>query len=428
MFEFDYKNLIIKNRNTTKSKKFASINITSDWAPIDNDSLDLMINKKVKYYGDLYKFFKKGNLNITNLETVIDNKQRKFGKNALRFINNSKILSSLNSINTNLVCLANNHIMDNGVIGLKNTIKHLKKNKINYVGAEFSHKKIYKPFLFKKNNQKIAVINTSEGEEANEKYNNHIGSSDIESYKVIDQIRNCKRKGYLTILIVHAGVEYIPVPPPYIRNIYKNFVQEGVDLVVGHHPHVSQGFEIYKNVPIFYSLGNFTMWKKNLRKNCYRSFFLNIDIQDNKLSKINLVPFQINKDGLNLISSNKFRKHITELNKFLPRSEKIWQAYLNRKNSKGSLIAEYFSFFYNFNEFKYKIINKYTNLAKKYTDLDYLKNESDESKIYEYILDRWQIKNNVNLFSLFKDIFYPIYKIWFMIKKLMKNLKKQLYK
>ena len=169
MFKFDHKNLKIKNKNINKSKKFASINITSDWAPINNDSSDSMINKKEKYYGDLYEYFKKGDLNVTNLETVIDNKQRKFSKNALRFINNSKILNSLNSINTNLVCLANNHIMDNGFIGLKTTLKYLKKNKINHVGAELSHKKIYKPFLFHKNNQKIAVINTSEGEEANEK-------------------------------------------------------------------------------------------------------------------------------------------------------------------------------------------------------------------------------------------------------------------
>ena len=141
--------------------------------------------------------------------------------------------------------------MDNGELGLKNTIKNLKKYKINHVGASFLQNQIYEPFLFKKKNQKIGIINTSEGEEANEKYNNHVGASDIESYKVIDQIRKLKSDGYFTIIIVHAGVEYIPCPPPYIKSIYKNFVEEGADLVVGHHPHVPQGFEIYKNVPIF---------------------------------------------------------------------------------------------------------------------------------------------------------------------------------
>ena len=153
MLKFDYKKLIIRNKNKVKSKKLTNINITSDWAPINNDSLDFILNKKEKYYGDLYKYFRKGDLNITNLETVIDNKQRKFPKNALRFINNSEVLSSLKSINTHLVCLANNHIMDNGVIGLRNTLRYLNKNKINHIGAEFSQKNIYKPFLFKNNNK-----------------------------------------------------------------------------------------------------------------------------------------------------------------------------------------------------------------------------------------------------------------------------------
>ena len=154
------------------------------------------------------------------------------------------------------------------------------------------------------------MINTSEGEEANEKYNNHIGSSDIESYRIIDQIRNFKSRGFLTILIAHAGVEYLPSPAPYIKEIYRNFVVEGADLVVGHHPHVPQGFEIYKNVPIFYSLGNFTMWKRNLRKQCYQSFFLNMEISENKFSKINLIPFRINKNGH---TANSLEKGLTNI-------------------------------------------------------------------------------------------------------------------
>jgi len=428
MFEIDYKNLKIKNKNITKNKKFTTVNITGDWAPIIDDISDLMIKKKQKYYGNLLEYFKKGDLNITNLETVIDVKSRAFNKNALRFINKPQILSSLKSINTNLVCMANNHIMDNGEIGLKNNIKYLKKYKINYVGADISHKQIYKPFLFKKNNQKIAVINTSEGEEANEKYNNNVGSSDIESYKVIDQIRWSKSNGYLTILVVHAGVEYIPFPPPYIKDIYKNFVDEGVDLVVGHHPHVSQGFEIYKNVPIFYSVGNFTMWKKNLRKNCYNSFFLNMNIQNNKLSEINLIPFRINKDFLDLTSKQEFSKKIFELNCFLPKSDKIWKAYLNRVNSKGSFFSEQLSFFYNYEKYVNKQVNKFTNLSKKYSDLNYIKNEFQDNSNYNYILDKWQIKNNINLLSIFKNIFNPFYQVLFIFKKVLKKLKVKIYR
>ena len=424
MFKIDLKKLSINNIRINK-KKALTINITGDWTPLSEEVSNLMVKKE--YYGNLLSYFEKGDLNITNMETVIDDKSRQFNKNALKFFNKPQVLNSLKHIDTNLVCLANNHIMDNGVNGLKNTIKYLRKYKIDHVGAEFSTSKIYKPFLFKKNKQKIAVINTSEGEEANEKYNNHIGSSDIESYRIIDQIRNFKSRGFLTILIAHAGVEYLPSPAPYIKEIYRNFVEEGADLVVGHHPHVPQGFEIYKNVPIFYSLGNFTMWKRKLRKQCYQSFFLNMEISENKFSKINLIPFRINKNGLELSSKLEYRKKMLELNNFLPFSDKIWQAYLNRKNSKGDFFSEQLSFFYNFDEYKNGILNIYTNISKKYSELDYLKNENKENLNYEYILDRWQIKKNRNFFSLFKNILRPLYLSIKVIKKILKSLITKLF-
>lgn len=424
MIEIDYKNLILNNKKFIKKNKSTVLNITSDWAPVHDDVPNIMRKKAEKYYGNLIEYFKNGDLNITNLETVIDFKVRLNKKNALRFINKPEILKSLKYINTNLVCLANNHIMDNGYIGLKNTIKNLKKYSVNYVGAGTSYREIYKPFLFKKNNQKIAIINTSEGEEANEKYNNYSGSSDIESYKIIDQIREYKKKGFYIILIAHAGIEYIPVPPPYVRKIFKNFVNEGADLIVGHHPHVSQGFEIYKNSPIFYSLGNFTMWKKNLRKNCYHSFFLNIEIQGNKFSRINLIPFQINKNGLQLTPKHNFSKKIKELNNFLSKSDLIWSAYLNRINSKGSLFTENLSYLYNYDYFINKQVNNYTNLSKKYAELDYLNNSSIKNINYERVLDRWEIKKNRNFFSYFPNIFNPIYITLTIFQKILKNLKK----
>ena len=116
-----------------------------------------------------------------------------------------------------------------------------------------------------------------------------------------------------------------------------------------------------------------------------------------------------------------------ELNNFLPFSDKIWQAYLNRKNSKGDFFSEQLSFFYNFDEYKNGILNRYTNISKKYSELDYLKNENKENLNYEYILDRWQIKKNRNFFSLFKNILKPLYLSIKVIKKILKSLITKLF-
>mgnify|MGYP003976330301 FL=1 len=263
----NYKKLVITNHDYKNTKDNpSSINITGDWAPKLGGISDILIAKQEKYYGDLLPYFKDADLNIINLETVIDTKKREFSKGAVRLIDKPEVLSSLKNIDTHLVCMANNHIMDNGKEGLNETIKHLQQNDIDYVGAGVNKDEIYKPFLYEKAGQKIAIINTAEGEEANEKYNNHCGASDIESYKIIDQIRQSKQNGYFVILIAHAGVEFIPTPPPHIQELYRAFVDEGADLVVAHHPHVPQGFEIYNDVPIFYSLGIFGIFRKLSRK------------------------------------------------------------------------------------------------------------------------------------------------------------------
>ena len=59
------------------------------------------------------------------------------------------------------------------------------------------------------------------------------------------------------VLIAHAGVENIPIPIKEWRDRYHRLCELGVDVIVGHHPHVPQGYEQYGESLIFYSLGNF---------------------------------------------------------------------------------------------------------------------------------------------------------------------------
>ena len=127
------------------------------------------------------------------------------------------------------------------------------------------------------------------------------------------------------------------------------------------------------------------MWKKNLRKNCYSSIFLNIKIRDNKISTINFVPYQIDKTNLKLLPKNKFTKKITELNNFLVQSDKLWLTYLKRTNPNNNFFSENLSFFYNFDLYRNNLINKYTNLSKKYSDLDYMRNEFKKDYNFDHI-------------------------------------------
>ena len=71
-----------------------------------------------------------------------------------------------------------------------------------------------------------------------------------------DIIEAKKHVDYLFIL-PHDGIEYIDIPTPETIARYRDFIDYGADGVIGTHPHCPQGWEKYKEKPIFYSLGNF---------------------------------------------------------------------------------------------------------------------------------------------------------------------------
>ena len=79
----------------------------------------------------------------------------------------------------------------------------------------------------------------------------------MESKKQVDSL----------VAIVHAGVEMVDVPLPEWRDRYREVIDLGCDAIITHHPHIVQGYEIYKGKPIAYSLGNFCFQKIEQMKN-----------------------------------------------------------------------------------------------------------------------------------------------------------------
>ena len=71
------------------------------------------------------------------------------------------------------------------------------------------------------------------------------------------QIQEARKNADSVILIIHGGHETYEYPSPRMKKTYRWFVDLGVDAVIGHHTHCFSGYEIYKDKPIVYSLGNF---------------------------------------------------------------------------------------------------------------------------------------------------------------------------
>jgi len=163
-------------------------------------------------------------------------------KKAYSFKFNPNTATILADNNMGVVSLANNHSFDCYSKGLNDTKKYLTENQIGYFGGG----KTEESFLIREiNNYKVAFVGVDLS----------IGEITIQSFYPL--IEKLDKENDFVVVNIHWGNEYELNYSTTQQIIGHTLIDKGTDIVVGHHPHVIQPVEIYKNKPIFYSLGNF---------------------------------------------------------------------------------------------------------------------------------------------------------------------------
>lgn len=153
-----------------------------------------------------------------------------------------------------IASLANNHITDCGAIGFRNTLNELRKRNIPYVGAGTRETNFNNPLIIRREDSTIGVLSYSQFVYSSDGYS----AAPIKKERIIQDIELAKTQGADTVVgIVHWGVEEDPINNTYQTEIAHLLIDNGVDLVIGHHPHCVQPYNVYKGKYIFYSLGNF---------------------------------------------------------------------------------------------------------------------------------------------------------------------------
>ena len=207
----------------------------------------------------LTKIIQNSDIAICNFEAPIFYQDMKPIKKAGPHVYQSKeSVQYLRDVGFDFVSLANNHIYDYGQKGIEETIKELKKFDIDFIGGGATFEEAYKTTIIEKNGIKIGLLAGCENEFGclYEKQNRG-GYAWLFHARIEDNIRELKAKCDFVVMITHAGVEDIEIPIKEWRDRYKRLCDVDVDVIIGHHPHVPQGYENYGNSLIFYSLGNF---------------------------------------------------------------------------------------------------------------------------------------------------------------------------
>lgn len=241
------------------------------------------------------ELFKNSDFNVVNLECPITQKNdaNKILKTGPHLCGDARIFEILKSLNVRAVTLANNHIMDYGNIGLIDTIEACKSLGIQRVGAGKDIDEASKTLYVDNDDRKVAIINFCENEWSTTVLND-MGANPLDIIDNTRQIRDAKQQADHVLVIVHGGHEYYNLPSPRMQKLYRFFVDQGADMVIGHHTHCMSGYEIFKGVPIYYSLGNFLFMGHSQYDGWYEGLLLEININDGKISSL-LHPVQQHK-------------------------------------------------------------------------------------------------------------------------------------
>lgn len=192
-----------------------------------------------------------------NLEGPVSDKGKNVGSK-YSFRMDPVILPILKEAGFDIFSFANNHVGDWGLNAFKDTLSRLEENNILKTGAGLSKNEIINPTIIEKNGVIFGFLGFSDVGpnwlKATEKDAGILLASDPDFESIIN---NASKKCDILIVSFHFGEEYRKVHNQRQENLAHKAIDNGANMVIGHHPHVIEDIEIYKNSPIVYSLGNF---------------------------------------------------------------------------------------------------------------------------------------------------------------------------
>jgi poly-gamma-glutamate capsule biosynthesis protein CapA/YwtB (metallophosphatase superfamily) len=310
-----------------------TILVAADWAPIRAFEPLVRFHPEA-VYGDLLPALRGADLRIVNCECALTRATHEVWKSGAVFKGEPPHVHGLSAVPFDVACLANNHVLDYGVAGLRETLRVLDHAGIRSVGAGLTEQEAHAPLTVSAGGVRVHIVNFSEGEDLTASRDGGPGVFGWDIPRVEATIRECRRRGGIVLAIGHGGLEYVPFPPPYVVRAFRAAIDAGADCVIGHHPHVPQGMEWRHGRPIFYSLGNFVFYQPTSLLHRKTGYIVTLRTGRRGLTDVKLLPYRITDNGLRTLRSDEdraFRRMMVRLSKPFRTPtghERAWDAYL----------------------------------------------------------------------------------------------------
>lgn len=331
-----------------------SILIGADLVPTKSNS-ELFKDGNVKELigAELSEVLKKADCRIFNLEVPLTDDEQPIEKCGPNLIASAKTVDGYKAIGADILTLANNHILDQGERGLRNTVNLLKENDIVYLGAGKDLNEAGRPHIFELNSKKIGIYACAEHEFsiAGDKT---AGANPFDPLETPDCVAELKKQCDFVIVLYHGGKEHYRYPSPCLQKNCRKLADKGADLIVCQHSHCVGCEEKYGESTIVYGQGNFLFDGSN---NEFWQTSLLIEIDSD--FKISYIPLRKQENG---VRPAKGKDGENILNDFFARSKEIRNPDFIEESYAGFAKSMLDGYLINMsglsNNFAFRVINK----------------------------------------------------------------------
>lgn len=311
---------------------------------------DMMLTRGVEssvnknFEGDYSKLFenvselKKADILFGNLEGPVSDKGNNVGSK-YSFRMNPVVLDSIKNIGFDILSFANNHVGDWNKDAFIDTLSRLKEANILKTGAGLNIEEASSPTIIEKNDIKFGFLGFSDvgpmHMEAKENQPGILLTNNPDFNKII---KNAKDKCDVLIVSFHFGEEYQETHNKRQEDLSHKAIDNGADIIIGHHPHVIQDIVWYKEKPIIYSLGNF-IFDQYFSRETMRGMVFSITFEGKEIKNTKKLISVLNKkyqiEGL--YEEDKVKDIEEVLHSLCPKPQKEYEdmflVNLNKENS-----------------------------------------------------------------------------------------------
>lgn len=244
---------------------------------------------------DAMAFLRSGDHLIVNVEGALslkDKEKRDGGAGKLTHSMDPAVADFLNKIGADIWNINNNHIMDAGPDGMKDTLSVAEKCGVKTIGAGMNIDEAKRPIIFSDAGG-IGILSVGYERACRKATVDEPGCLNFSDMEIIkEQIVAIKERCRWCVVVAHDGEEFTALPSPYTRDRYISYLDMGADVVVAHHPHVPMNYETFTGddgktcKAIFYSLGNF-IFDTDYQRSQYNTeygLFLKLVFSNNEFS------------------------------------------------------------------------------------------------------------------------------------------------